>query len=237
MVSAIAAPTDTQQTAAYDRLRHEILQGELRPGERLRTADLRSRYSLGLTPIREALMRLSSEGLVLTEVNRGARVRETTLADLRDLMQTRREIETLCLTKAIAQGDAEWEGEIVRALHLLARAPLPASPQDRGAATTWERLHRQFHHALVAAAGSDWLLKIWNDLTDHSERYRKLRLLNYRSLAADVRDVNAEHRAIMKAVLDRDAQRAVSLMGCHLDRTERAVALLLDTAADPGAAG
>jgi len=223
-------PSQPQPPSAYDVLRHEILQGDLLPGERLRAADLRERYNLGLTPIREALMRLSSEGMVTNEVNRGARVRETTLAELHDLMQTRREIEELCLTKAIAQGDAEWEGEILRSMHLLARARLPESTEDRATAAAWEGLHRQFHYALVAAAGSDWLLQIWRDLSDHSERYRKLRLLNYRNLAADVRDVNAEHRMIMDAVLNRDTAQAVALMNTHLRKTEDAVARLLTPA-------
>ena len=222
--------TETTQHAAYDLLRREILIGDLSPGQRLRAADLRDRYGLGLTPIREALMRLASEGMVINEANRGARVREATLYELHDLMQTRREIEELCLTKAIARGDAEWEGEILRAMHLLSRAPLPTSPEDRATAATWEGLHRRFHYALVAAAGSEWLLSIWRDLADHSERYRKLRLLNYRSLAADVRDVNAEHRAIMDAVLERDAPRAVDLMNTHLRKTEEAVARLLTPA-------
>ncbi|MCB1397303.1 MAG: FCD domain-containing protein [Rhodobacter sp.] len=219
--------TETSPLSAYDVLRHEILHGDLLPGERLRAADLRERYNLGLTPIREALMRLSSEGMVTNEVNRGARVREATLEELHDLMQTRREIEELCLTKAIALGDTEWEGEILRAMHLLARARLPESPEDRETAAAWEVLHRKFHYALVAAAGSDWLLQIWRDLADHSERYRKLRLLNYRNLAADVRDVNAEHRQIMEAVLNRDAAQAVALMNTHLRKTEDAVARLL----------
>lgn len=228
--------TEEQPATAYDVLRHEILHGDLLPGERLRAADLRARYSLGLTPIREALMRLSSEGMVTNEVNRGARVRDTTLAELHDLMQTRREIESLCLTKAIALGDTAWEGEILRAMHLLSKAPLPESPEDKDTAAKWEVLHRQFHHALVAAAGSDWLLRIWNDLADHSERYRKLRLLNYRTIAADVRDVNAEHRAIMEAVLNRDTPTALALMNAHLDKTEQAVARLLTPASEEGPA-
>jgi len=145
-------------------------------------------------------------------------------------MQTRRQIEALCLTAAIDKGGPEWEGEIVRAMHLLARAPLPASPEDRDTAAAWEGLHRQFHFALVAAAGSPWLLQIWRDLADHSERYRKLRLLNYRNIVADVRDVNAEHQAIMDSVLNRRTEQAIALMNAHLERTEKAVARLLDPA-------
>ncbi|MCA2009983.1 FCD domain-containing protein [Cereibacter sphaeroides] len=218
---------ETAQASAYEVLRHEILHGELLPGQRLRAADLRERYKLGLTPIREALMRLASEGMVTNEANRGAKVRETTLEELRDLMQTRREIEALCLTKAIALGNAEWEAEILRAMHLLARAPLPETPEDRDTAAAWETLHGRFHYALVAAAGSKWLLQIRGELADHSGRYRKLRILNYRDRAADVHDVIAEHREIMDAVLSRDTVRAIALMDAHVRSTEAAVARLL----------
>lgn len=214
-------------TTAYNRLRAEILSGPLRPGDRLLPAALRERYGLGLTPIREALTRLASEGLVETEVHRGTRVRAVTLDELTDLMRTRREIEALCLRSAIANGDTNWEGEILRTLHLLTHAALPASLEDHATAEVWERQHRAFHHALVAACGSDWLMRFWNELADHSERYRKIRLLNYRSLAADVRDVNIEHLAIAEAVMKRDAEKAVELMNSHLARTQAAVARLL----------
>lgn len=215
---------------AYDLLRAEILHGALMPGERLRAADLNARYGLGLTPIREALMRLTSDGLVQTESHRGARVRETTQEELRDLMETRRAIERLCLARSIEHGDAAWEADILRAFHLLSRARLPASDEDRETATAWEACHRGFHAALVSACGSAWLLGFWNTLADHSERYRKLRLLRHREAKAQVRDLNAEHEEIMRAVIDRDAGRAADLMDAHLAQTEAAVARLMETA-------
>ena len=94
---------------AYQRLRSEILYGDLMPGERLRPADLQDKFHLGLTPIREALMRLSSENLVALDTHRGSRVSETSLTELSDLMATRRSIESLCLTSAMTHGDAAWE--------------------------------------------------------------------------------------------------------------------------------
>jgi DNA-binding GntR family transcriptional regulator len=146
-------------------------------------------------------------------------------------MATRREIERLCLRQAIAAGDAAWEAEIVAAMHMLSRTPLPASPADRAAASLWEAQHRRFHAALVGACPSVWLLRFWNTLTDHSERYRKIRLLNHRAAAALVRDVNAEHSALMEAVLARDTERAVALMDAHLRATEAGVAGFLTQAA------
>ncbi|MBL8588444.1 MAG: FCD domain-containing protein [Methylobacteriaceae bacterium] len=212
---------------AYRTLRGEILHGDLMPGDRLRAADLADRYQLGLTPIREALMRLASESLVEGETHRGARVTSASLAELHDLMATRRLIERACLAAAIARGDAQWEADIVAALHLLTRTPLPRDASDRDGAALWEQRHRRFHHALVAPCGSDWLLRFWNTLADHSERYRKIRLLSHREAAAEVRDVNAEHAAITTAVLARDVAAATGLMDAHLGATETSVARLL----------
>jgi len=229
----MAQTTDTlidsrsQAERAYQRLRGEILHGDLMPGERLRANDLQDRFQLGLTPIREALMRLSTEGLVSAETHRGSRVSETSLAEFADLMATRREIERLCLSSAIARGDAAWEAEIVAAMHMLSRSPLPASQDDRETATLWESRHRRFHLALVAACGSDWLLRFWTTLADHSERYRKIRLLHHREAPAEVRDVESEHAAIMDAVIARDTQRACALLDAHLHATETSVVHLL----------
>ena len=216
----------SQAERAYRRLRSEILYGELMPGERLRAADLQGRYKLGLTPIREALMRLSSENLVEVDTHRGSWVTGTTPDDLADLMATRRAIESLCLSSAIRHGDAAWESGIVAAMHLLSRTPLPASSEDREGATLWEARHRGFHHAMVAACTEKWLLWFWNILTDHSERYRKLRLLQGDGPADDARtrNVNDEHAALMDAVLARDVDRASRLMTEHLAATERSVA-------------
>jgi GntR family transcriptional regulator, carbon starvation induced regulator len=235
MAAPITAPLrDSQQDGtgslaerAYRRLRAEILHGELMPGERLRAADLHLRFGLGLTPIREALGRLAAENLVDLESHRGSRVREASVAELADLMATRRAIERLCLEAAIAHGDTAWEAEIVAALHLLSRTALPQGEQDRAAATVWEARHRRFHAALVAACGSAWLLRFWNLLSDHSERYRKIRLLRHAEAAAEVRDIPGEHQAIAQAVLARDAARATALMDAHLLATEKTVARLL----------
>lgn len=216
-------------SSAYDLLRAEILHGDLMPGERLAVADLRARYGVGLTPLREALMRLASEGLVATEANRGARVREISAAELHDLFSTRRELEAICLARAMANRTPEWEAEILRSLHLLSRAPLPEQAGDRATAARWEATHRAFHAALVAACASEWRLRLWHMLADQSERYRKLRLLAPAPARAAPRDIAAEHEAIARAVIDGHADSALELMDNHLARTESVVAGLLKT--------
>jgi len=229
----LSEPTGaTQAERAYQRLRGEILHGELMPGQRLRANELQARYQLGLTPIREALMRLSSEGLVDAQTHKGMVVAPTTRAELSDLMATRRQIERLCLAQAIDNGDVSWEAEIIASMHVLANTPLPASLEDFSSASAWEVHHRRFHRALVSACNSEWMMRIWTTLNDHSERYRKIRLLNHRVENARVRDVTAEHEALKEAVLRRDKPLALRLMDEHLTQTEIAAALLLDQAND-----
>ncbi len=223
----MTAESRSQAERAYLLLRGEILHGALMPGDPLRAAELQDRFGLGLTPIREAITRLSTEGLVEAETHRSARVTDASLAELADLMATRRQIERLCLSQAIHHGDAAWEAEIVASLHLLSRTPLPASATDRASAAVWEERHRRFHAALVAACPSAWLMKFWVTLADHSERYRKVRLLRHQDAQAMVRDVGAEHAEIMAAVLDRDVTGATQLMDDHLRATEQAVASFL----------
>lgn len=224
---------DDQSTAgsrtemAYQVLRAEILRGELLPGQRLRAAELETRFKLGLTPIREALMRLGTEDLVLVESNRGARVKGVSQEEFADLMRTRREVERLCLRESVLRGDAQWEAELIASLHMLSRAELPAAGAEDGAlaqiTADWEKCHRRFHTALVSACGSAWLLKFWNQLVDHSERYRKIRL--HTPLAA--RNVQAEHQDLLDAALARDFGRLTELMEQHLQGTEKAVTAML----------
>ncbi len=230
MKSAADELAPLQGSEAYQALRAEILTGSLMPGERLSAASLNKRFELGLTPIREALMRLSSEGLVETENYRGARVRSVSAEEFRDVMARRREIEALCLNLSIKNGGTDWEGDILKAFHLLSNAPLPNSEEDQSAARHWEKVHRQFHFTLVKACASQWLLKFWNLLADHSERYRMLRLLEHHNALAtpSARDLVAAHETIMKAAIDRDATKLLSSMDVHLENTERAVEKLIN---------
>jgi DNA-binding GntR family transcriptional regulator len=212
---------------AYALLRAELLAGAFSPGERLRPGELQARLDVGLTPIREALMRLAVEGLIAGEAQRGFRVKDVSLTEFADLMETRRDIERICLARAIERGDAAWEADVIAAMHLLARTPLPRTPADRTTAELWETRHRAFHFKLVSACASPWRLQFWRSLYDHAERYRKIRLLRHKEPAARVRAVNTEHQRVMEAALARDTQKATRLMDAHLLATERAVSAIL----------
>lgn len=207
---------------AYLRLRRDILGGVLVPGAPLRPAELSRRYGLGLSPLREALMRLGAEGLVAAVGQRGFKVAAASRAELKDLFTARRHMERLCLAEAIAEGDAAWEAAIVSSFHLLAVTPLPRHGGDVEAVDLWEARHKAFHDSLVAACPSAWLRQFHQQTFDHGERYRRLRMFRGPSVIPSAEAIAAEHRAIMEAALARDAETACRLIADHVTRTEQA---------------
>lgn len=235
-----AAPAKTLADAAYRRLRADLIAGRLAPSARLRSNELQARYGLGLSPLREALLRLASEGFVVAEGQRGFTVAPVSLAELADLTRTRQQIEAVALTASIARGDADWEAAILAAYHRLAREPMPSDPANAEAALGWELKHRAFHDALIAACDSPWLLRFHAQLVDHAERYLRARLFNTGArkpaAAAAPRAGGDEHRAIMNAVLARDGAKAVSLMNAHIDRTARFAAQWLQAGTESATA-
>jgi len=199
---------------AFERIRSDIITAKLRPNEKLRIQALSERYGIGATAVREALSRLVTDGLVESEDQRGFCVAPVSREDLEDLTQTRIEIEGLALRKAIARGDIDWEAQILSSYHRLSRTPPPTTVDKHLA---WAAAHRRFHESLLAHCGSPWLLRLCTMLYDKSERYRNL--AEGRTMPGS-RDTVNEHKAIMEAVaMERDADKAVRLLGEHFRKT------------------
>ncbi|HEY0184670.1 MAG TPA: GntR family transcriptional regulator [Rhodopila sp.] len=209
----------TLATSIYGRLRRDILRGGFRPGEKLRIDALSERYDVGATPVREALNRLSAEELVLRVDQRGFRVAEISLDDLTELTKTLCWISERGLREAILHGDAAWEDGIVLAAYHLSRVRRD-DPEAAGAFNPeWETRHRELHQAVLGACGSRWLLDFYALLVDRHDRYKYLAAAE----SAESRDTAAEHRALVEAVLARDADRAVALANEHIRLTGEVV--------------
>src|SRR6201999_1213803 len=108
-MSPPASTTSSLTQDAYERLRAELLACRLRPGSRLKTSELCEVLSVSLSAVREALSRLTSEGLVVAEPQRGFHVAPISAAELRDLTDVRAQIEGLCLERGIVVGDVGWD--------------------------------------------------------------------------------------------------------------------------------
>lgn len=208
-----ATPNLTQGT--YEALRADLLACRIVPGSRLKMQELCARLSVSLGAIREALSRLTSDGLVVAEPQRGFRAAPISLADLRDLTMARIEVESLCLRRAIEVGTVEWEARLVAAYHRLSRTPERAPADPVRSDDDWADAHAEFHAALVEGADSPWLLRLHGQLYAQSERYRRLSI----PLDNGDRNVGREHQDILDAALKRDADTLVALMAQHLNAT------------------
>jgi len=197
---------------SYERLRDDIVEGRLKPGEKLRVEHLKARYGVGAGTLREAITRLVSDALVVAEGQRGFRVAPMALEDLEDLTRLRLHIEIDALRQSIRRGDAAWRAQLQQAYDELSALEQPLRPEQR---PRWEQLNARFHDALIAACDSPWTVKVLRLLGRHSERYRRQSI----GLSDEGRDVHAEHRQIFEMAMAGQEARAALALEAHIRAT------------------
>lgn len=205
----------TIATSVYDHVRDDILTGALAPGHRLGMDQLRGRYKVGISPVREALNRLLAEKLVCFEDQKGFHVAGIGEKDLYDLIQMRCWAEETGLRESMANTTPEWEESIVLAYHRLSRTPRSAQTEKFEFNPEWEVLHREFHTTFLANCGSPRLLAHCKLLADQSMRYRQLAA----SISYPTRTERDEHKSLMDATLSGDVEGAVEAHHAHLRKT------------------
>lgn len=212
------APTLSE--AAYERIRAEILAGDFHPGQPLRLEQLRDRYGISFSPLREALNQLQAERLVVSGSKRGFRVAAFSLEEMWDALNTRTLIEGEAIRQSVAHGDDDWEGGVVSSFHALekSRQRLHGGADSAEELVNLEERHRLFHVALLAACPSKLLLQISATLYAQTERYRRPLLTARVSETACAIGADQDHRELMGAALDRNADRAAALLAQHLRR-------------------
>ena len=204
----------TRTDHAYQRIRSDILGGRIASGSPLRLAALARELSVSMSVVREALTRLTGQGLVTTTPNQGFRVAPLSREDLVDLTSLRITLECRALEQSIADGDVHWEGAVISSHHVLERAPLPSG--DSHADDEWIQAHAAFHDALATGCGSPRLLALVRSLRDSAEIYRQWA----GPIGAEQgRDILAEHRALMELATARRNEEAVEALRAHIQRT------------------
>lgn len=221
----IAEPK-THTERAYLLMREAILKGALEPGTKLQTESLKKQYEFSGTTIREALTRLVGDALVTSEGQRGFRVAPVSLGDFKDLCEVRKTIEVEALRKSIGKGDDRWEGEVVAAYHRLAKVEDRLPLLIDGLYEEWEVRNADFHRALISACPSRWLLRIYDQLFQQAERYRRITFASRKNLP---RNVQLEHKAIMEATVARDVDAACGLAASHILKTLSVFEKILET--------
>lgn len=204
--------SSTLGASIYQRIKRDIIFGELAPASKLKLNALKSRYQASPTTLRETLNRLSSEGFVVAEQQRGFFVSPVSARDLAEITELRVLLECSAVRTSVQHGDTDWEGNLVAAYHKLSLMEQQLLQGDHTQKEQWKRYDREFHLALIKACDSRNLLDLHAVIYDKYLRYQML-VLTYRGgEAVD------EHKAIFDAALARDAVASASLLEQHVRR-------------------
>ncbi len=196
---------------AYRQIRGDIIFGRLMPGERLKLDQLRSRYGASVSTLREILNRLTSDGFVVAEGQRGFEVAPISKENLKEIAEMRQLLECHALEQSFAAGDIDWEGRVVAAHHKLHQMECRMIAGDTSVTKQWKRFDWEFHQALISACGSQVLMETHAAVFDKYLRYQMISLTFRGQIAAD------EHRQMLESALKRDAATAQAILRRHVE--------------------
>ena len=211
----IASPRTVSGLVA-ERLRAQIVAGELPAGSKLRQVEIARRFGVSTTPVREALAALQREGLVRLHPQRGAVVFVPTVSDLHEHYEIRAALESLAASRTAERFQEPWVAPLEALLDEMSTGP-PAA--------RYIELNQDFHTQLYERCGRPRLVEMIAGLRDASSAYLHI----YRA-AADfpVQRLDAEHRRILAACMARDAEAAAAATREHLQNTVEHVASRLE---------
>lgn len=194
------------EDAAYERLREEIVDGELHPGARLVEADLVSSLGVSRPMVRAALARLQHEGLVIREPHRGARVRHVTVDEAVEIVQCRATLEALAVRHAAARATTA-DVDALRAIHDEMRAKIAG-----GDLLGYSECNARFHARILDASRHQTAQRLVVGLRAQIVRFQ------FRTILVPGRPQQslAEHERILKALACRDGDAAAAAMEAHL---------------------
>lgn len=197
----------TKGDFAYELVRNKILFHEYPPGATLNQATMAQELGISTTPLREALRRLKSEGLVDLDAHRDAHVTQLSAEEARDLLEIRLALDPLAAALAAERRTNADIAEIRAASAVRALSNHP-SVTDLVA-------HRRFHRAIYAASHNDILVSTLDALWDKADRYRLVGLEVERD-QAERDEKEEEHQQIMQMVISGDGEGAAETMHKHI---------------------
>ena len=198
--------------STYQRIKRDIIFGDLAPGSKLKLDGLRERYSASMSTLRETLNRLASEGFVDAQDQRGFFVTPVSREDLIEIANLRVLLECHALRLSVENGDTDWEGNLVAAHHKLHLMEQKMLEGDDSQKEDWKRYDWEFHLAMIEACGSKNLLSLHAVLYNKYLRYQML-VLTYRG-----EEAVEEHREMFDAALARDVERAAKTLQTHIEK-------------------
>lgn len=202
----------------YQRLKDDILGGKYKDKEELREIAISEELGVSRTPVREALRQLELEKLVTIIPNKGAFVNEISGKDIKDVYMIRSRLEGMCARLACENITDKQIEELEENVYL---AEFHAS---RGHMEQMAELDNNFHRILYEACNSRMLQNILEEYHQYVIRIRRTTLSTKgRSIAC-----NGEHRAIMEAIKERNADKAEELVTIHVTKAYENIAKTLN---------
>lgn len=199
----------TKTEAVYHELAARILDGSIEAGSTVSQEALAASLGVSITPIREALRRLESDGLVKLEAHRTLTVAPLSAREFRDLSAIRLQLDPFAAGLAATEASAQAIDQI-QILAKRARAPTPRSRL---------KANREFHQAVYRSSGNERLAELLDRLWDQTDRYRLIAV----RVEGHERIVEREHREIAKAIAAREPKLATDLMRAHVEAGLRMV--------------
>lgn len=230
--------TTTLATNAYDRIRELLAAGEFPPGCHLVNHELSRRIGVGITPVREAVTRLASEGLLEHLPGAGVFVRQPTTADVLQLLDLRGVLEPFAIQQAAehrTEGDLHAAGALLAEEFLVIR-DVAASPDRRASSEQskrWLLIERRFHGLILESARNPWLAKAAADVSlltiVFSAEQTSASDMSVGALIRSWRD----HRRLVRLVRQRRGEEAADLMRRHLATGRQGTAKSLGGSGSP----
>ncbi len=189
----------------FHRIRDDILNGKYAENEELKEVAIGEELGVSRTPVREALRQLELEGLVQIIPNKGAYVVGISAGDIRDIYMIRSKLEGLCARWACENITDEQMEELEEIVYLA------DFHEAKGHDEQLVELDNRFHTTLYESCNSKMLEHLLKDYHQYVWRIRQKTLVGKRG-----KDCNDEHRAIMEAIRDKDADRAEEIANRHM---------------------
>jgi DNA-binding GntR family transcriptional regulator len=195
---------ESLQKKAYDALRAAILSGELKPGENLTLGEIAKKLQVSTMPVREALRRLESQGMITFSSQKKITVTQLSVEDLEEFYWIRIPLEC----RAFARNVGKLNSKEIKELEALDK--LMRKKENRG--PEWVRLNRKFHMILYGSEKSPVLKGALAWLWDNVTAY-----LNIYAQSSIIDEANDMHRAIIGAIKNKDFDKASRLLEQHLN--------------------
>ena len=212
-------------TRCYQHIRQGILERRFLPGQILSPAEIATEVGVSRTPVADALQRLENEGLVEIHPRRGTVVTRVTTRGVQEVADARTMIEVHVAPTAVANATPD---DVARLRELLADLErLLAAGDERLTHAEWFRANAEFHRFIVALAGNEHILKIYDGLNLDLRLMRVVSGWGLTPLRPKLAVSQVHHRQIVTAIERGDVAQLQDLTRAHiLDGTERALATL-----------